>query len=165
MSQGINKGMDRPAIFEVSHHIDVQTFQTALRLLYGVKVKQGLAGMLVSSIAGVHDRHRRHRGGNVGRPRHRMPHDNHVHIVGDYPDGVLEGLPFRLAGVTVVRETYYSGPKPIDRGLKREPSPGRRLKEKAGDHFAGKEGTLTVFLEFTGHVQDVKDLLLRQVLD
>ena len=105
------------------------------------------------------------RGGDVSGSGHRMTHHDHIHIVGHYLDGVLQGLTLSLAGVAVVRKTDNPGSKPVDGGLERKPRPGGRLEKQAGDDLAGQETPLPILLEQGGHVQDMEYFLLAEILD
>ena len=94
-----------------------------------------------------------------------MSHHDHVYVVRDNLDRVLEGLTLRLAGIAVVRETYHPGTQPVDSSLKGKACPGGRLEKQAGDNLPCQEILLTVLLELAGDVQDMEYLLFVEILD
>ena len=94
-----------------------------------------------------------------------MAHHDHVHIIVDHLDGVLEGLALALAGVGSVRESDHLGSQAVDGGLEAEPGSGRRLEEEACDDLSFKEVLYPVLLELLGGFQDMEDFLLAEVPD
>ena len=111
--------------------------------------------MLVGAVTGVHDRNGSHARGDGRRPGHGMPHHDHVRVVGDDPDGILEGFPLALGGILGVREAYNPGPETVDGGFEREPGPCGRLEEKACYHLSCKEILLPASLEFFCYLEDM----------
>ena len=80
--------------------------------------------MLVCPVACVDHWHRCHAGSHVGGSCLRVAHHNHVHVVGDYLDGVFKRLALGLGRIPVIRETDHPCPKTVYGGFEREPSPG-----------------------------------------
>ena len=92
-----------------------------------------------------------------------MSHDNHVNIVGNHLDGVLEGFAFALACIRGIREADYLCSEAVDGCFKAEPRPGRRFEEQAGDDLAFKKFLLLVLLEFPGCFKYMKDFLFTEI--
>ena len=155
----LGKGMNRPAVLKVAHHIDGETVQSPLRLLYAEHVQKRLGRMLVGTVTGIDHRHRRDAGGYRGGAFRRMAHHYHIHISGHYPDGVFQRLPFRHAGVSRVGEADDPCAEPVHGSLERKPGSGGRLEEKTGYHLAGEEVLLPVGFEFLCDFQYMQDLI------
>ena len=94
-----------------------------------------------------------------------MAHYDHVHVIVDHLDGVLQGLTLALAGVRSVREADYLCSEAVDRCLKAESCSCGRLKEKACDDLSLKEFLLFVLLEFLGRFKHMQDFLLAEIPD
>lgn len=79
--QRLGQGVNRAAIFQVTHHGDVQVFQTALGLLNGEQIQQGLRRMLVGTVTGVQHRNTAGElGRQTGRALLRVTHYNRVNV-------------------------------------------------------------------------------------
>ena len=93
--QRLRQGVDGTAILQVADHRHVKIFQTALRLLNGEEIEQGLRRMLVSAIAGVEYRNT---AGELGRQARRaflrVAHHDSIDVGADDRDGVGQGFAF-----------------------------------------------------------------------
>ena len=110
--------MDGTTVFQVTYHIYGKTVEPALSLHYRIHVQKRLGRMLVGTVTRIDNRHRRHLGSDFGGSFHRMTHHDHIHIIGDDPDGVFESFTFGNAGISGIRKTYDSGSQAVNRCFK-----------------------------------------------
>ena len=161
----LGEGVHCPAVFEVTDHIDRESVEGALSLADGVHVKEGLGRMLVGTVSGIDYRNRGNAGSDCRSSLHRMTHHNHIHIVGDNFDGILESFSLGNTGILGVREAYNSGSQTVDSRLERKSRPGGRLEEKAGYDLAGKKILLPVLFELPCYIKNVENLILCEILN
>ena len=153
------------SVFQVTYHIDCQAVQLTLSLPDGIHVQKCLGRMLIRAVAGIDHRDRGNACGNGSSSFHRMAHHDHIHIVGDNPDGIFKGFALGNAGVTGIRKSDDTGAKTVHSRLERKPRPRGRFEEQTGNDFPCKEILFMIFLKFLGHIQDMKDLILRKIPD
>ena len=94
-----------------------------------------------------------------------MAHHDHVDIVVDHLDCILEGLSLALAGIRCIRESDHLGTETVDGCLEAESGSCRRFEEETCDYLAFKEVLNPVLLELLGGFQDMEDFLLCEVPD
>ena len=99
MRHGLKEGVGRAAVFEVAYHVDCKSFERALSLEDRIKVEESLRRVLVCTISCVYNRNICNFGSIAGTALKRMAHHNHIHVVVDHLDCVLQGLALALAGV------------------------------------------------------------------
>ena len=108
------------SVFQVAYEEDVQVLQRALRLVDGVEVEHGLRGVLVGSVAGVHDGHVGHLAGIAGGSLQVVAHHDDVGIVAHHLDGILQRLALRRAGSLGVAEADDACAQAVGRRLEAE---------------------------------------------
>ena len=121
------------AVFEVSHHIDVDVVKPSLRLADSVEVKQCLGRVLVCPVAGIDYRYRRYFRGISCTSFNWMPHHDQVCVVGYHLDGVFEALSFTDAGVSGIREADYPCTKSVGGCFEAQSRAGGGFEEDAGN--------------------------------
>ena len=94
-----------------------------------------------------------------------MAHHDHIAVVADYLNGVVEGFALRNAGVGRVRETDYAGTEAVDRALKTESCAGRRLEKQRGDHATIEQRLVGVLLEIGSQFGNANDLFFGEIGD
>ena len=155
--------MDGTAVFQVTHHIDVQIIKRPLGLVDAVEVEHTLGGMLVGTVACVHNRDGGHLRGILSCTFDIVAHHDDVGIVGDHEDGVFQRLTLGAARDFRVGKSDNSGTKTVGCCLKTEPCACRRFKEKSGDHFPLQKFPVWMSFEFFSHLDHIEDFLLRQI--
>ncbi len=103
--------MHRPAVFQVADHHDIDIFERTLRFLDRIKVEQRLTRMLVGPVSGIDHRHARNLAGIAGRTFDRMTHHDHIAVVRDRHDRIVESFAFRNAGIRSPRKTDHPAPR------------------------------------------------------
>ena len=121
LCQRLGQGVDGAAIFQVTHHGDLQIVQATLRFLNGKQIQQRLGGMLVGTVAGVQYRHVTGELGCQTRGAFlRMAHHDGVNIGADDRNGVGQSFAFfAKRRVAAVRETHHAGAQTVHGGFKR----------------------------------------------
>ena len=149
----------RPAIFEVSHQIDVQVVEPALGLVYGIEVQHGLARMLVRAVTRVDDRDCGDFAGIFRRSFQVVPHYYHVGIVGDHHYRILEYLALGAAGNLRVGKAYNLGTQTVGSCLKTQPRPCARLEEKGCGNLAFEYLPVRMGFELPCHIDQIEEFL------
>ncbi len=167
LRQRLRQGVDGAAIFQVADHGDVQVLQTALGLLNGEQIQQGLGRMLVSAIPGVQHRNA---AGELGRQTRgallRVTHHDGINVGADHRDGIREGLAFfPQRGVAAVGEAHDACAQTVDRGLERQAGTGGGFKEAAGDHLVLQQLRLRVGFQFCRGFKNQLQLFTAEVVD
>ena len=90
----------------------------------------------MGTVAGIHDGHWGHFRGILCGALDVVAHHNHVGIVRDHQDGVLQRLALRTAGDLRIGKSDHAGTKSVGGSLKTQAGAGRRLEEKRGDDFS-----------------------------
>ena len=160
---GLEHGVHGAAILEVAHQRDVEVVEVALRLVHAVEVEQRLRGVLVGSITGIDNGHRRELAGIARRALQVVAHDNQVGIVAHHHDGVFERLALRLAAGLGVAEANHAAAQAVDSRLKAEPGAGGRLKEERGHDLAVENLLVGIFLKLGRTLEQVHNLVLAQI--
>ena len=121
--------------------------------------------MLVGAVSGIDYRNRGNAGSDGRSPLHRMTHNDHIHIVGDDLDGILESFSLGNTRILGVRKAYHPGSQAIDSCLERQSRSGGRLEEKAGYDLARKKILLPVLFELPCYIKNVENLIFCEILD
>ena len=120
LRQRLGQGVDGTAIFQVTHHGDVQIVQATLSFLNGKQVQQRLGGMLVGAVACV--QYRNVTGELCSQTCGaflRMTHDDGVDIGADDGNGIGQGFAFfAQRRVAAVRKTHHAGAQAVHGGFK-----------------------------------------------
>ena len=129
MPHGRYKAVYRTSIFEVSNQIDVQIFKRTLCLLYGIKVKHGLAGVLVGAVSGVYYGYGSYFACILCRTFQIVAHHDDICIIGNHHDGVFQRFAFGSTGNFGVGKSDNPCTEPVCCSLKTEASSGTGLEE------------------------------------
>ena len=160
---GRQEAVDRAAVLEVAHKVDVQVLQRALRLVDGVEVEHRLTGMLIGTVSRIDDGHRRHLAGILGCTFQIMTHDDDVGIVRYHHYRVLQRLTLRAARHLRVCKADDLRTKTIGCRLEAETSTRAWLKEQGGNYSSLEQATVGVLLKLLRHADEVLYLLSRMV--
>ena len=117
--QGIDQGMDRPAVLKIAADHHGQAFEIALFLAQSVKIAQRLGRMLMAAVAGIDHRHI----GMLGHRLHRtvpiVAHDQDIGVARHDFGRVGDGLAFGGRGCLHVRAGDHRTAEPLHRRLER----------------------------------------------
>ena len=111
--------------------------------------------MLVGSVSGIYDRHGGHFGCVSRTALQRMPHDDHVHVVGYHLDGVFQRFALADTRIRRVGKAYDLGPQSVDRSLETQSRPSGRFEEYAGDNVTLEGWALNITNKSTFFVRNV----------
>ena len=148
--------MHRASVLQVAYHHDVDIVEPSLRLFDREEVKQRLARVLVRAVACIDDRHFGNFTCVAGRSFDIVAHDDHVAIIRNDRDRVVERFTFRYTGVRRVRKSDDASAQVVDRTFETEPRAGGRFKEERCDNFAGKHLLVRIGFEARGKLHDLE---------
>ena len=138
MTHGHDERVHGASVFQVTHQIDVEILQCALRLIDGVEVEHTLRGMPVGTVAGVDDGYGCYLAGILGCSFDVMAHGNHVGIVADHEDGVLERFALCSTGNLWVGKTDDTGTESVGCRFETQACAGGWFEGKCCHHFSLK---------------------------
>src|SRR5262249_23928768 len=127
-----------PAVGDITHYRHVKAFEVALLLADRQKVEEGLRGVLVRAVSGVHDGARQLAGQQLGGPGRRVTDNDHV---GTHRGNVLRGVDEALAlarARSACGEVDDVGRQPFPRDLERGARARGRLVEEVHDRLAAE---------------------------
>ena len=165
VAHGLHQRVDGATVFQVAHTGYLQVLERALRFADGVEVEHTLRGVLVGTVAGVDDGHRRHLTGVARATLLGVAHHNEVGIAAHHHDGVVQRLALLHAGATRVAETDNTSPQLVGGTLKTETCACGGFKKKRSHHLVGKDTLFRILLEAFGNVQHLKVFFFVEVGD
>ena len=157
--------MHRPAVFQVADHHDIDIFERTLRFLDRIKVEQRLTRMLVGPVSGIDHRHARNLAGITGRTFDRMTHHDHIAVVRDRHDRIVESFAFRNAGIRSPRKTDHPAPETIDRAFETQPRPCRWFEKQRREYLPGQHLSVRIGLETGGQIHNLQNFIARKIGD
>ena len=152
-------------VLQVANHHNVDAVECALRLFDRIEVEQCLRGVLVGTVACIDDRHLRELAGIARCTLQRVAHHDHIAVVADYLNCIVEGFTLRYTGVGCVRETDDASAEAVDRALKTESGSGRRLEKQRGDYATIEQRLVGVLLEVGSQFGNANDLIFSEIGD
>ena len=119
--------------------------------------------MHVSTVACIDDRHRSHLAGILCGTLDEMAHGNHVSVIAYHEDGVFERFALGGAGSLGIGETDDASAKAIGCCLETELCTSRRLEEKGRYDLSLQQLPVRMLFKLLCHLQEIGDLLFREV--
>ncbi len=165
--QGVDQGMDGPSVLEVPAQGHVQAAQPALFLPEGVEVEQGLGGVLVSAVPGVHDRDVAVGGHEARGTLPGVADDQEVGELAHHARGIGQTLALRDGGGLDVGRADDPSPQAKHRCLEGESRPCAGFEKEVGQDGAPEAvGLLAeIGFYFGRRIEDGFDLSVGEIID
>ena len=159
--------MDRPSVLEIPAKRHGEAAQPALFLAEGVEVEQGLPGVLVSPVSGVHDRDVAVGGHEARRAFPGGADDEEVGELAHHAGRVGQTLALGDGGGRDVDRAAHPAAQAEHRRLEGEPRPCAGLEKEARQDGALKAAGLLaeIGFHFGRRVEDRLDLLVGKIID
>ena len=164
------QGVGGAGVLQVAAHHHLQPVQGAPLPADGEHIQQGLGGVLVGAVAGVDHRDPGDGRRPLRRARLKVPQRDHVAVVLDGADGVLQGLPLPDGGGLLGVGHGDAGAAQLVHGrLEGQPGAGGGLVEEGTQHHVPQGAHVRLALDdglqLFRQVQDVINVGAGQVFD
>ena len=165
MAERHKERVHRASVLQVAHEEDVEIVQRALRLVNAVKVKHGLCGVLISTIAGIDNGHVCHFTGIKRSTFQVVAHHNDIRIVLHHHDGIFKRFALRATRNLGVGKANNFRTKAVGSRFKTEARTRRGFKEQGGNNFTIQNLAIGILLKLFSTLNQLQNLFARERVD